>query len=433
MTLQRTILGLSFWMIFSLLGVMTTTWAGDAMEYRFDSQLPPSDQSWSLNAPCDTGLATDGSLWVGDTLPGKNSLRIRHFDTKGLVIGQLEYITGSATDDLVFFQECNSDFINNTFALAADNSIWLKYTKSLKHFSSTGRLLHEIVLPDGFSIPRSMTIAADGSVWITAQNAKSALGYVYNGVYHFSTTGQLITAIEEKPNSPIPLPDRWLNGIRLASDDSVWLNFSHGLLKHYQANGVLIEQIDLHAIFGNFEIAADGSFWALVRAGLADFCQIQHFSPEGRLLSQFGSQGNNIGQFSYLSRVIIAADSSLWVTDTGNNRIQKFSPKKLPAYPADYDDKYNLLYLDDVIVEGEHYQAKLQLQKGLYRLTSLWPTLNAYKPPAQFDATTNLLSIPLLRAFGKDYQATFNYLGKFEFDQNREPEHAFQLQAATPK
>ncbi|MFI3137120.1 MAG: hypothetical protein QX197_10130 [Methylococcaceae bacterium] len=49
--------------------------------------------------------------------------------------------------------------------------------------------------------------------------------------------------------------------------------------------------------------------------------------------------------------------------------------------------------------------------------------LASYTPAARFDAATNLLSIPLARAFGQDYQAQFKYLG----------DSLFQLQSANPK
>ncbi len=74
-------------------------------------------------------------------------------------------------------------------------------------------------------------------------------------------------------------------------------------------------------------------------------------------------------------------------------------------------------------VAGTHYQASLLFQNGVFRVTTLLPALNAYNPAANFDAATNLLSIPLAWAFGQDYQAQFKYLG----------DSVFQLQSATPK
>lgn len=141
------------------------------------------------------------------------------------------------------------------------------------------------------------------------------------------------------------------------------------------------------------------------------------------MLTQFGSFGAGLGQFKHPQGIAVDANGNVWVADSGNNRIQKFTPKTLPNSPAEYDDQNGLLYLDDVAVEGTHYQATLKLQHGAYRLLTLLPALGAYNPPASFDATTNLLSIPLARAFGQDYQAQFKYLG----------DSLFQLQSATLK
>jgi RHS repeat-associated protein len=55
--------------------------------------------------------------------------------------------------------------------------------------------------------------------------------------------------------------------------------------------------------------------------------RIERFSPEGEFLAKFGSPGSGAGQFS--SPYGIAADSQgdIWVVDGGNNRIEKFSPE----------------------------------------------------------------------------------------------------------
>ncbi|MDQ7833741.1 MAG: hypothetical protein RDU30_18590, partial [Desulfovibrionaceae bacterium] len=53
--------------------------------------------------------------------------------------------------------------------------------------------------------------------------------------------------------------------------------------------------------------------------------RIQKFSADGVFLSKWGSQGAGDGEFNQTTGVAVAPDGSVYVADSGNNRIQKFS------------------------------------------------------------------------------------------------------------
>jgi tripartite motif-containing protein 71 len=53
--------------------------------------------------------------------------------------------------------------------------------------------------------------------------------------------------------------------------------------------------------------------------------RLQKFSPQGQYLSQFGSLGSANGQLNTPSDIAVTASGDLWVVDKGNDRIQKFS------------------------------------------------------------------------------------------------------------
>lgn len=53
--------------------------------------------------------------------------------------------------------------------------------------------------------------------------------------------------------------------------------------------------------------------------------RIQKFSASGVFVSSFGSSGVNNGLFSYPQAVAVDAAGNIYVADTGNNRIQKFN------------------------------------------------------------------------------------------------------------
>jgi sugar lactone lactonase YvrE len=53
--------------------------------------------------------------------------------------------------------------------------------------------------------------------------------------------------------------------------------------------------------------------------------RLEKFSANGEFISQFGTVGAGEGQFNHPGSVAIDGGGNLWVTDTGNNRVEKFS------------------------------------------------------------------------------------------------------------
>ncbi len=54
--------------------------------------------------------------------------------------------------------------------------------------------------------------------------------------------------------------------------------------------------------------------------------RIQKFSPDGTFITKWGTQGSSNGQLSFPSGIDIDSSGYIYVADTGNHRIQKFSP-----------------------------------------------------------------------------------------------------------
>ncbi len=55
--------------------------------------------------------------------------------------------------------------------------------------------------------------------------------------------------------------------------------------------------------------------------------QVTKFDLEGKQLAQFGKVGGANGEFRFPNAIAVGKDSSLYVADTGNQRIQKFDDK----------------------------------------------------------------------------------------------------------
>jgi hypothetical protein len=93
------------------------------------------------------------------------------------------------------------------------------------------------------------------------------------------------------------------------------------------------------------------------------------------------------------------------------------------VFPTQYDEQRATVYLRDVVVNGQHLQAALELQGNRFVVVAFSAAPKQFSPAAQFDTDSGKLTIPLALVFGKDYQATFKYLGNL----------AFELESAVPK
>lgn len=357
-------------------------------------------------SPDSLAVATDGSIWrASSEAPGS----IQHYQADGSLIAH--FGAGNGIGQFTY---------PSNLRLTSNKSIWVFYPHNdqrLQHFDASGGFIEETIPDTNVYDSFKSAVASDGSQWRLGRSQPYCICDIYDTIEHISADGRLLGTIRGLPWNQ--------KSIKVAADGSLWVvSHTNGVFPsnkddyfwHLSTDGSVITKIKGS---GGIAPLADGSVWI----ANAENNRIQHFAADGSLLSQFGSRGTGPGQFKNPQDIAVDADGSIWVADTNNHRIQKFSPKTLANYPAEYDDKNGLLYLDDVAVEGTHYQATLQLQHGAYRLLTQLPALNTYSPAASFNAVTNLLSIPLARAFGQDYQAQFQYLG----------DSLFQLQSAKTK
>lgn len=72
---------------------------------------------------------------------------------------------------------------------------------------------------------------------------------------------------------------------------------------------------------GDVAIDEQGNLWVLDTAN----SRVQKFSPDGQFLAKFGSYGSGNGQFNRPTAIAIAANGDLLITDAGNSRVERFS------------------------------------------------------------------------------------------------------------
>ncbi len=95
----------------------------------------------------------------------------------------------------------------------------------------------------------------------------------------------------------------------------------------------------LYDMFGPRDIlfAPDGTLWITDTGNK----RLLHYSAAGEALGSYGSEGSGPGQFSEPVGLAMDAEGNIYVADTWNARIQKFTPDMQPAgeFPVDWTSR----------------------------------------------------------------------------------------------
>ncbi|MEQ1637181.1 MAG: hypothetical protein ABL903_10845 [Methylococcales bacterium] len=263
-------------------------------------------------------LANDGSVWIADSFLN----RLQHFSANGLFLGQL----GSGGNGAGQFDHPRD------IEVATDDTLWVvdTYNHRLQHLNGSGAFIGQLGSQGDsggqFSYPSDLAFAADGSLWV----ADSGNGRTQ----HLSLDGGFLGQFSVQGLYFLGSP----NNLALAPDDSIWVEATSiptscckdSYIHHLNSDGSAITKYFFSGwsrTFGpsyepnGMTVNTDGSLW------LADTGndRVQHYKPDGTLIGQFGSQGKNSGQFSAPNDIAFTADGSLWIADSGNGRLQHLS------------------------------------------------------------------------------------------------------------
>ncbi len=74
----------------------------------------------------------------------------------------------------------------------------------------------------------------------------------------------------------------------------------------------------------------EGNVWVVDQAP----SWIKRFTAQGVFIEKFGGTGSGDGLFDRAEDVAIDANGYFYVTDPGNDRIQKFGPEVVPTRPT---------------------------------------------------------------------------------------------------
>ncbi|HZU12232.1 MAG TPA: NHL repeat-containing protein, partial [Chloroflexota bacterium] len=94
-----------------------------------------------------------------------------------------------------------------------------------------------------------------------------------------------------------------------------------GKIQEFSSSGALLEAWNIPSVHQYAGIAADSTG----RVYLADGRHVQVYSTAGKLLSRWGGGGTAPGQLAAPAGIAAGPQGNVFVADTGNNRVQKFS------------------------------------------------------------------------------------------------------------
>lgn len=420
----------------------------------------------------------------------------------GLLMGGLQ-ITAKAGAPAMQLKDLG---LIDDMAVAQDGSVWLKSShfasKVLRHLNSDGVLIKQFsLLPIKGRYDGEITnfaVAPDGTVWVIYVDNLNFVTTPW--ILHYATDGALISQFRMLADYTLSYNPGF--DLTIANDGSVWVaDTSHHRVQHYAADGSIITQFGIpganageSTLPSHIAVAKDGSVWVtdgVTNSGhgriFATNYRLKHYGADGKLITQFGSQGTANGQFNSIADLAVAADGSLWVAD--NNAFHHYQAdgtfiEKIDSYglgtspaiaskvkmapdgssfwtvgsssflrhvsadgsiisqfknrglcSAEYDDIQQRVYLWNVGVGKQFFDAVLQYQDGRYNLLSAIENtphdlhfgttgcnISFYYSPINFDPSLNTLTIPSVPVIDKDYQARFTYLGN----------NSFELQTAKP-
>jgi len=255
-------------------------------------------------------------------------------------------IIPSPSDKLHFY----ASFCSNTPTAAVSyfnlltNGLTAMDTHIPQNLASYGLLNQKAYIADGSSfnyysgsaiqapvtqIPAAPTVAASTTYLFTVEGAGGVGGN--DRVKKTDSSGNYLTKWGSTGTGNSQFQSA--QGICTDVSGAIWvLDAVNGVIKKFDGLGNYLLNFPLPAAFGTYSagsnyhmgIAVDpvGNIW-LVSQQVNSLFQLNGVS--GTLINQFGASGSGNGQFNTPTGVCVDANGNIWVSDTANHRIQKFT------------------------------------------------------------------------------------------------------------
>ena len=298
----------------------------DAM-LELEAELIVSDldvTSGSFNAPRSIAIGQDGSLFVADS----GNHRILHFNPQGEVLNAWGSYANSDNEPApggTFNEPWGIAIDTNDFIYVADT-----WNHRIQKFTKNGELITMwgVFGTDGgynqFWGPRSIAIDSTGNLYVADTGNKRIVVFNQDGYPQgiIGLGGYLAGELDEPVGLGISsgnrlfVADTWNTRVQIfgvGEDDE------YEYLHEWAIDGWYGQSLENKPYLA---VGPQGQVCVTDPEGFRVLC----FSEEGEFLFGWGSFGSEANQFSLPIAVAIDADGKTWVSDSGNNRIMRFSP-----------------------------------------------------------------------------------------------------------
>jgi sugar lactone lactonase YvrE len=268
-----------------------------------------------FNHPADVAVDANGHLWVLD----RGNDRVQEFNEAG------EYLKQFGSAGSGNGQMSSPDGL----AVNSEGDVWVLDTGNsrIEEFSENGVFMRTA----GVGLIRSAEgIAVDrhGDVWVSA---------TYGGhLVVFNSEGEYSKTVGSGGSGPGQLDEP--EGLTVDASGHVWVaEWANNRVQEFNEAGEYLSKFGSAGsgageISRPYGITAGGGH---VFVGEAGNNRVQEFNEEGGFAEQLGTQGSEPGQLELSYPVGLATDSAedVWITDSGNNRVEEWVPET-PAAPS---------------------------------------------------------------------------------------------------
>lgn len=180
--------------------------------------------------------------------------------------------------------------------------------------------LHPLfTLSEGLALPSDVAVGGDGRIYVVdSGNHRIAV---------FERGGKRLFTFGSHGSGPGQLRDPV--GIGIDASGKVYVaDKGNHRIQIFAANGTYARALAVKAGGKNVapvDVAVDAAGKTVYVTGNSNH-KVMAFSPEGRLLYQWGGEGMNRGEFRYPATIVVGADGRVYVVDVLNTRVQVRDP-----------------------------------------------------------------------------------------------------------
>ncbi len=289
-------------------------------------QIFDAARGMAFNAPRSLAFGLDGTIYIADS----RNHRVLHINENGQVLNQW----GSYADGV------NIPIANGTFnepwgvAIGPDGSVYVTDTWNhrVQKFDANGNFIAawgvfgQGSTPTDFYGPRGVAVDSKGRVYITDTGNKRVVVFDKDGNFltQFGTAGFDAGQFDEPVGIAI---DK--NGTVYVAD--TWNQRVQTFIPIESESSLIFLPEKQWDVYGWFGQSLENKPFIAVNDDLHVFItdpegyRVMEFDNNGTLLRVWGDYGGGITSFGLPSGIAADSNGHVWVTDSGNNRLMRFT------------------------------------------------------------------------------------------------------------